>query len=69
MQASTLDGLLFDPFSGFQDCGGAAEGDVCGRSVRQAFVIAAVVVMVDEGSNLHLKVARQVVILKEDPVF
>ena len=54
-QASRFDGLSFDPFSLFRD-GLAAPGEyVSGREVFQALVIAAVVMVIDEGFNLLLK--------------
>jgi hypothetical protein len=49
VQATVLDGLVFDapPFS--QDGCAAAEVDVCWGQVADALVIAAVVLVLDEG--------------------
>ena len=50
-RASRFDGLSFDPFSLFQDSLAAAEVDVSGREILQAFVVAPVVVVIDEASE------------------
>jgi len=42
--------------------------DVGGREIAQALVITLVVIVLDEGLDLSLEVARQVVVLQQDPV-
>ena len=51
-QASRFDGLLFDPFSLFQDGLAAPEVDVGGCEVLQALVVSPMVVVLDEGVDL-----------------
>jgi len=57
MQASRFERLSFDPFPLFQNGLVAAEVDVGGCDVAQAFVVAVVVVVIDEGFDLSLKIA------------
>ena len=52
LQAPVFDGLSFDPFSLFNDGRGTAEVGVGGGHVVQAFVIALVVVVLDEVLDL-----------------
>src|SRR3954467_4810140 len=68
VQASVLDGLSFDPFSFQQDGIAAAEVDVGGRQVADGLVVTLVVVMIDEGVDLSLEIAWQVVVLEQDAV-
>lgn len=51
-QAPGFDCFSFDPFSLFQVCLAAPEVDVSRGEVLQALVVAAVVVMLDEGIDL-----------------
>ena len=57
LQAAGFDGLTFDPFSFAQNGVAAAKIDVGGREIVEAFVIAAVVVVVDESRDLALQLA------------
>ncbi len=68
LQASLFDCLSFDPFSVQQDGLAPSEVDVCRSQIAQALVIAVVVVVGDEGLDLSLEVARQIVVLQQDPV-
>ena len=68
VQASVLDGLSFDPFSFQQDGIAAAEVDVGGRQVADGLVVTLVVVMIDEGVDLGLKMAGQIVVLQQNAV-
>ena len=68
LQAPMLDSLAFDPFALFDDGFGPAEVGVGGRYVVETLVIAPVVVMLDEGADLDLKVAGQEVVFQEDSV-
>ena len=45
-----------------------AEVDVGGSEVGEAFVVAAVVVVLDEGADAGLEIARQIVVLQQDTV-
>ena len=67
-QAPGFDGLPFDPFSLFQDGLAAPEVDVGRGEVLQALVIAAIIVVFDEGIDLLSEIAGQVVILQQDAV-
>jgi hypothetical protein len=64
-----FDGLSFDPFALFEDGWCPAEVGVGGRHVGQRFVIRLVVVVLDEGLDLGLKVTGQEVVFQEDAVF
>ena len=68
LQAAILDCGSFDPFSFQHDGLGASEVDVSRGKIAQALVIAAMVVVVDEGVDLGFQVARQIIVLKQDPV-
>ena len=63
-----LDGLSFDPFSFKQDGLAASEVDVGRRQIADALVVAQVIVVGDEGADLGLEIARQVVVLEQDAV-
>ena len=67
-QASLPDGLPLDALAVEQDRLSPAEVDVGRGEVIQALVNAAVVVMVDEGRDLRLELAGQVVVLEQDAV-
>ena len=68
LQASILDCDAFDPFSFAQDFCAASAVDVGGREIVQALVIAAMIVVIDEGADLRLQVARQIIIFEQDAV-
>ena len=68
VQASALDGLSFDPFSFQQDGVGSTEGDVGRRQVTDGLVVSLVVVVIDEGVDLSLEIAWQVIVLEQDAV-
>ena len=67
-QAASLDGLPLDALALLQDGLPPAEVDVGWREVIQALVGAAVVVVRDEGRDLRLEFAGQVVVLEQDAV-
>jgi hypothetical protein len=52
LQATACDGLSFDPFSFCQDGGPASEVDVGRGKIVDALVVAAVIVVGDEGVDL-----------------
>jgi hypothetical protein len=68
LQAALPDRLFLDLLSRFQDLRAAAEVDVGGREVTEALVVAAVVVVIDEGGDLPLEVSRQEVVFQQDAV-
>jgi hypothetical protein len=67
-QASLPDGLLLDALSVEQDGLCSAEEDIGGCHVVQAFVVAAVVVVLDEGVDPRFELAGKVVVLEQDAV-
>lgn len=67
-QAALCDGFAFDPFPFQHDDAAAPEVDVGGCEIADALVVSAVVVMIDEGRDLPLEIARQEVVFEQDPV-
>ena len=64
LQAAMFDGLFLDGGALGVDLPIAAKVGICGRHIAQAFVIALVVVVLDEGFDLGLEIAGQVIILQ-----
>ena len=69
VQAAVLDGQFFDPVSPFDDGGVAAEVGVGGRDVAEALVVAVVVIVIDESTDLAFEVTGQVIVFQQDAVF
>src|SRR5438046_394213 len=69
LQAAVSNGLSLDPFSFGQDGWPAPEVDVGRGEIVDALVVAAVVVVVDEGRDLGFEIAGQEVIFQQDAVF
>ena len=67
-QAAIGDCLSFDPFPFDQYGLTAAEIDVGWRQIADAFVIAQVIVVNDEGLDLGFEIARQVIVFEQDTV-
>ena len=67
-QAAVSDGQFLDRPPGVEDGLAAAEVDVSGGQVAEALVVAAVVVVVDEGSDGGLELAGKEVVFQQDPV-
>ena len=67
-QASVLNGLSFDPFSFQQDGVAVAEVNIGRCQVGDGLVVTLVVVVIDEGIDLGLEIARQIVVLEQDAV-
>lgn len=63
-----FDGLPFDVGSFTQDVGGSAEVGFRRRHVAQALMIAGVVVVLNEGADPGLQVAKQEVVFRQDAV-
>ena len=68
LQAAILDCSSFDPFSLQQNGLSSAEVDVGRGEIAQAFVIAAMIVVIDEGVDPGFQVAGQIIVFKQDPV-
>ncbi len=68
MQASRFERLSFDPFALFQSGFVPSEVDVGGCDVVDALVVTLMVVVIDEGLDLRLKIARQEVVFQQDAV-
>ena len=58
VQAAGLDSHFLDLFSPFNDGRVTPEVGICRGDVIQALVVAAVVVMIDEGIDLVFEIAR-----------
>ena len=69
VQAAAFDGEFLDPFSPFYDGRGTAEVGVGRCDFADAFVIALVVVVLDEGPDLVFEVTGQVIVLQQNTVF
>jgi hypothetical protein len=68
LQATVDSGLSFDPLSFGQDSRAAPAIDVGGGEIVDAFVVSAVVVVVDESRDLRFEIAGQEVIFQQDAV-
>ena len=68
LQSSFPDGVAFDPFSLQQDGLAASEVDVGRCEIGPALVVAAVIVVPDEASDLRFEITGQIVILEQDAV-
>ena len=64
LQAPSFDGLSFDSLDFQQNRLAPPEVDIGRGEIVQAFLIAVVVVVGDEGLDLSLEVARQIVVLR-----
>jgi hypothetical protein len=64
LQATVCDGLALDALTLSQDHLVSAEVDVGRRGVIDALVVANVTIVFDEGSDLPLEIARQIVIVE-----
>jgi hypothetical protein len=67
-QATLRDGFAFDPFPFQHDDVTPPEVDVGGCEIADTFVVSAMVVMIDEGHDLPLEIARQEVVFEQDAV-
>ena len=63
-QAAFTDGQFFDLSPSLDDGVVPAEVDVGGSEVGEAFVVTAVVVVLDEGADAGLKIARQMSVIR-----
>ena len=69
LQSSFLQCLSLDGLASPQDGFTSPEVDVCGREIRQAFVIPPMVVVLDERCDLRLESTGQIVMLQQDAVY
>ena len=67
-QAAAGQRLSFHPLPFEQDCLTATEVDVGWGEIVEALVGASVIVVLHEGRNLRLQIARQLVVLQQDVV-
>ena len=67
--AALFDGTACDLLSHFPDVLASPEVDICGRQIVQAFVIASVIIVVDEGGDRALQISGQVLVFKQDAAF
>ncbi len=58
LQSSLFDGVAFDPFALKQDGLSASEVDIGRCQILQAFVVALVIVVIDEAIDVRFEVAR-----------
>ncbi len=63
-----LDGAFFDLLPPFNDGRVPSEVDVGRCEIAEAFMVSAVVVMLDEGVDLVFKVSGQVIVFQQDAV-
>jgi hypothetical protein len=68
LQASILDCEAFDPFSFPQDFWRTSEVDIGWCEIVQAFVVTAVIIVVDEAADFGLKLAWKIVVFQRDAV-
>src|SRR3982750_838524 len=67
-QAALFDGFAFDPFPFQHDDVAAPQVDVGGSEIADAFVVAAMVVVLDEGRDFPLEITRQEGVFQQDAV-
>ena len=67
-QASLSDCLLLDALALEQDGLCSTKVDIGGCEIVQALVVPMLVVMLDEGVDLRLELARKIVVLEQDAV-
>jgi hypothetical protein len=67
-QGSLFDGFAFDPFPFQHDDVAAPQVDVGGSEIADAFVVAAMVVVIDERCDFPLEITRQEVVFQQDAV-
>ena len=69
LQAPMFDGLSLDPLTLFDDGCSPAEVGIGGCHVFQALVVALVIVVLDEGLDLGLKIAGQEAVFQQHALF
>src|SRR3954447_12519019 len=68
LQATVCDGGKLDAFAFCEDRLRSAEVDVSRREVVDAFMIADVIVVLDEGGDMTFEIARQVIVVEQNAV-
>ena len=68
-QATVLDCQFLDFLPPFDDGSVPSEVDIGGGQVTDAFVVSAIVVVIDEGADLAFEITRQVIVFQKDAVF
>ena len=69
VQAALFDCVSFDPFTFEQDGLAAPEVDFGRSEIVEALVVSAMIIMLDEGGDLRLKVLLEIVVFQQDAVF
>lgn len=69
LPAPQVDGSALDVLAPFEDSIAASEVDVGRREIVQAFVVAAVIVVLDEVGDGALEIAGQEVVFEQDAAF
>ena len=68
LQATVSDGVAFDPLTFGADGLSSAEVDIGRREVVDALMVAMVVVVFDEGTDLSFEISGQIVVVEQDAV-
>ena len=68
LQATVCDGVAFDALTFCEDGLSSAEVDISRGQIVDALVTADMIVMFDEGGDLPLEIARQVIVVEQDTV-
>ena len=68
VQVAIFDGAFFDAFSPFYDGRGAPEVNVCRGNVTETFMVALMIIMLNEGADLVFQMPRQIIVLQQDAV-
>ena len=68
VQAAVLDCVFFDTFSPFLDSCIPSEVDIVGRYITDIFVIALVILILDESCDLVFQMPWQVIVFQQDTV-
>ena len=68
VQAAFLNGFSFDPFPCLPNGLIPPAVNIGRRDVADGFMIASVVIVIDESSDLRLKIAGHIVVLQQNPV-
>ena len=68
LQAARFDRGTFDLLALGEDLLSATKIGISGRHVLEALVLAGAVVMGHEGGDLSLQLARQIIVVEQDPV-
>ena len=68
-QAAVSDSHFLDVFSPFDNGVVTSEVDICRCQIAKALVVSAVIVVIDESTNLAFEIAGQEVVFQQDAPF